>query len=309
MALLFELTTWKPAEAAELTGVSTALQRQWRKHGMRTPLDDDKVAEKGFNIITLSWLYAARVLVDNGAGYKGITPLLNHMGPLIGGYALSKSIWDVDDDVGIEAAREFIHQQPISYIVAHATSRGSLFAFRNDPISIGHPQRAGPFKNIENIRRWLAESYEMEPYLDEVEFAEEYAENRKRDIQNALPPAVGATIIDMEAAARALVARINGPVMHIFDTETVLAKMAEENKQRWALVAEEERKWEAAKAALLERDPVNGPQILAEIEADYQASLARADKDIGEARAEREALQIDDPVAKPPRVAPKRRRK
>lgn len=232
LAIVVALRNWGPAQVAEITGVSPALQRQWRKQGVLTPLTEREKRSK-FTVILLGYVWAARVLIDHGAGHREIGGLVNNLGYEIFTTAMRMGRWRVRDPVTEEQARDAVVNHPMmSMGIGHR-----YFAFRNDPEAIGSPHRADAFFHLDAVGEWLRAGKKL-PEQEDIE-AEE-AERRWAAEQPPLesdedddeddgweppPPAPplapgrAAVVVDIEAVTRELVERA-GNIGDVYDDES-----------------------------------------------------------------------------------------
>lgn len=237
VALVAALKEWGPAQVAEITGVSPALQRQWRKQRVLTPLTDrpDAVKRTRFNVMSLAFVWAARVLIDNGAGHKDIERLVNTLGYEILNNALRRGSWDVRAPVTDEIAAEYLAHHPI-----FSMGQGRpFFAFRNDDIAVGHPDRSESFFHLRSVEAWLRDgikadepedvamaeaeaallaSREEDEPLDEPEEEDEDDDDWTPEPPPApLPPGRAAVVIDVRQVTQDLLERVALIIGEVYD--------------------------------------------------------------------------------------------
>lgn len=105
MALTFALKNWKPRDIAVFTGVSPALQRQWRAHEFMGPLEGAGRAR--YDIRGVSYLWAARALIDAGIGYKRVAAPLNRLAMQIELRAIRVGLVDINGPIPADEAHAF----------------------------------------------------------------------------------------------------------------------------------------------------------------------------------------------------------
>lgn len=97
--LTFSLSEYTPAEVERMTGVSTASQRDWRRHGY-LPRQDTHAR---FNVLTAAELYVMKMFADQGKGPAVSSPYASRIAMSMVKTALiwRRDVWGGNDPAAV----------------------------------------------------------------------------------------------------------------------------------------------------------------------------------------------------------------